>query len=160
MKPAGSRASWPEYFSLMSVLASTRSTCTRRAVGAVLVREQRIIATGYNGSPSGQPHCTDVGCLIDNGHCTRTIHAELNAILQCARYGIATQGVDLYCTDLPCRYCARALVQANVKTVFYLRSYDSQETIELMRAANIPLIPLPWPNFPSMVPADPFHEGH
>ncbi len=129
----------------MSLLAATRSTCPRRAVGAVLVRDHRVIATGYNGSPSGQPHCTEAGCIIENDHCVRTIHAELNALLQCARYGIATQGVDLYCTDMPCRHCARALVQAGIQTIYYLRPYESPETLELITRTGVQLIQLPQP---------------
>lgn len=140
------RSSWSEYFILMSQLAATRSTCPRRAVGAVLVREHRVIATGYNGAPAGQAHCTEVGCLMENGHCVRTIHAELNALLQCARYGIQTAGVDLYCTDLPCRHCARNLVQAGIKTIYYLRPYESPETLSLVEATGVELIHLPWPD--------------
>lgn len=139
------RASWSEYFLEMSLLAATRSTCPRRQVGAVLVREHRVIATGYNGAPHGQPHCTDVGCLMENGHCVRTIHAELNALLQCARYGIPTGGVDLYCTDMPCRYCARALVQAGVRRIFYLRAYESPETHALTAERGLELIQLEAP---------------
>ncbi|WP_430626492.1 deoxycytidylate deaminase [Sulfobacillus thermotolerans] len=89
------RVSWTEYFGTLSEFVATRSTCPRRAVGAVLVRDHRVIATGYNGAPSGEPHCLDVGCLIENNHCVRTIHAELNALLQCARYGIATEGASI-----------------------------------------------------------------
>lgn len=139
------RASWNEYFSEMGLLAATRSTCPRRQVGAVLVRDHRVIATGYNGSPHGQPHCTDVGCLMEGGHCVRTIHAELNALLQCARYGIATEGVDLYCTDMPCRHCARALVQAGIQRIYYLRAYESPETWELIENFGVELVQLPVP---------------
>ncbi|NMP22594.1 deoxycytidylate deaminase [Sulfobacillus harzensis] len=142
------RASWSDYFLEMSLLVATRSTCPRRQVGAVLVRDQRVIATGYNGAPHGQPHCTEVGCLMENGHCVRTIHAELNALLQCARYGIATQGVDLYCTDMPCRYCARALVQAGVERIFYLRPYESPETEQLTAERGLQLIQLDRPARP------------
>lgn len=139
------RASWSEYFMRMSQLVASRSTCPRRAVGAVVVREHRVIATGYNGAPAGQPHCTDVGCLIEQDHCVRTIHAELNALLQCSRYGIATQGTDIYCTDMPCRHCARALIQSGIRQIFYLRTYDSPETHTLMEANNVKLTQLPLP---------------
>lgn len=134
------RASWIEYFTQMSQLVATRSTCPRRNVGAVLVRDHRVIASGYNGAPSGQPHCTEVGCLLEHGHCVRTIHAELNALLQCARYGIATQGVDLFCTDMPCRHCARALVQAGVQRIYYVRPYESPETVQLVANTDVQLI--------------------
>lgn len=134
------RASWIEYFTQMSQLVATRSTCPRRSVGAVLVRDHRVIASGYNGAPAGQPHCSDVGCVMEHGHCVRTIHAELNALLQCARYGIATQGVDLYCTDMPCRHCARALVQAGIERIYYVRPYESPETVELVESTGVELI--------------------
>lgn len=134
------RASWIEYFTQMSELVATRSTCPRRHVGALLVRDHRVIASGYNGSPAGQPHCSDVGCVMENGHCVRTIHAELNALLQCARYGIATQGVDLYCTDLPCRQCARALIQAGIVRIYYRRPYESPETLTLASSSGVEII--------------------
>lgn len=137
------RASWIEYFIQMSLLVATRSTCPRRSVGAVLVRDHRVIASGYNGAPAGQPHCTEVGCVMENDHCVRTIHAELNALLQCARYGIATQGVDLFCTDMPCRHCARALVQAGIERIYYLRPYESPETLELVASTGVQLIRVP-----------------
>jgi dCMP deaminase len=137
------RISWTEYFMQMSMLVATRSTCPRRQVGAVLVRDHRVIATGYNGSLTGQPHCLDVGCEIENGHCVRTIHAEMNALLQCARYGVATDGVEAYCTDMPCRSCARALVQAGIHRIFYQRGYDSPETLALARDGVLELIRVP-----------------
>lgn len=149
------RLSWSEYFILMSQLVATRSTCPRRAVGAVLVREHRVIATGYNGAPAGQPHCTEVGCLLEHGHCVRTIHAELNALLQCAKYGIATSGVDLYCTDLPCRNCARALVQSDIRSIYFVRPYDSPETVQLVKEYRIRLIQLSMPKMPPMPFVDP-----
>lgn len=77
---------------------------------------------------------------MENDHCVRTIHAELNALLQCARYGVATQGVDVYCTDLPCRHCARSLVQAGVQRIYYVRPYDSPETLELVSSTGMQLI--------------------
>lgn len=133
------RSSWVEYFTQMSQLVASRSTCPRRSVGAVLVRDHRVIATGYNGAPSGQPHCSEAGCVMENNHCVRTIHAELNALLQCARYGIATQGVDLYCTDMPCRDCARSLVQSGIARIYYIRPYDSPETLDLAACTGITL---------------------
>lgn len=139
------RASWSEYFMQMSLLVATRSTCPRRSVGAVLVRDHRVIASGYNGSPAGQPHCTEAGCVMENGHCVRTIHAELNALLQCARYGIQTQGVDLYCTDMPCWHCARALVQAGIQRIYYMRPYESPETLELITSTGVQLIRVAQP---------------
>ncbi len=129
----------------MCQLVATRSTCPRRSVGALLVRDHRVIASGYNGAPAGEPHCTEVGCDLENGHCVRTIHAELNALLQCSRYGIATQGVDAYCTDMPCKHCARALVQAGIQRIYYARPYESPETVQLAIRTGVQLIRVPEP---------------
>ena len=93
------RIPWDQYFMLQAVLLSLRSTCTRLSVGAILVRDQRMIAGGYNGSVSGDKHCIDDGCYMVDGHCLRTIHAEMNAVLQCAKFGIPTDGAELYVTD-------------------------------------------------------------
>jgi len=86
------RIPWDQYFMLQALVISTRSTCNRLSVGATLVRDKRIIAAGYNGSVSGDDHCLDEGCYLVDGHCVRTIHAEMNAILQCAKFGEATDG--------------------------------------------------------------------
>lgn len=109
---------------------SRRATCLRRKVGAVLVREGRIIATGYNGSLPGAEHCEDVGCLMVNGHCKRTLHAELNAILQCAKFGIAAAGAVCYVTLEPCTDCRKALEAAGViairwdESTPYVKEYE------------------------------------
>ena len=94
------RIPWDQYFMLQAVLLSLRSTCTRLSVGAILVRDQRMIAGGYNGSVSGDKHCIDDGCYMVDGHCLRTIHAEMNAVLQCAKFGIPTDGAELYVTEI------------------------------------------------------------
>lgn len=116
-----------------------RATCDRQHVGAVLVRERRILATGYNGAPRGLPHCTEVGCLLYGEHCTRAVHAELNALLQCARFGVAADGATLYCTHTPCVECAKALINAGVREVVYRRPYadDRADVEELFRAAGV-----------------------
>lgn len=93
---AQERISWNQYFMLQAILLSLRSTCTRLAVGAILVRDNRIIAGGYNGSVSGDVHCLDEGCYVVDGHCVRTIHAEMNAVLQCAKFGSGTDGAVIY----------------------------------------------------------------
>ncbi|MBP1621531.1 MAG: dCMP deaminase, partial [Acidobacteria bacterium] len=92
------RVSWDRYFMNLAVQAATRSTCPRKEVGAVIVRDKGILATGYNGSLRGLPHCTEVGCLIENGHCVRTVHAEANAILQAAKHGVRIEDADIYVT--------------------------------------------------------------
>lgn len=109
------RPSWQQYFMEMAYLASKRSTCLRRKVGAVLIRDNQIIATGYNGSPKGVPHCEDIGCLREqqkvpsgkNQELCRGVHAEQNAIIQAAINGSSTRGAILYCTNQPCSICAR-----------------------------------------------------
>jgi dCMP deaminase len=108
---------------IASVIA-LRGTCPRAKVGAVLAKEGRIISTGYNGSPSGTPHCEDAGCILDKrAKCTRTVHAELNCICFAAKHGIVTKGATLYVTYAPCLECAKAIINAGIKEVFYLKEY-------------------------------------
>ena len=108
-------------------------------VGAVLVDDaNRIVASGYNGSPRGLPHCMEVGCILDSdGHCIRSIHAEENAILQCAIHGISTEGLTLYSTHRPCTRCTMRLFQAGIRTVFYLTEYQGQTSIPGMRIEKV-----------------------
>lgn len=118
------RPSWDEYFMMMARdVVATRATCPRRQVGCVLVRDKRIITTGYNGSPPGMPHCTEVGCRLHKGHCIRTIHAEQNAITQGAVHGVSTKGATCYVTAAPCVTCAKLLVAAGIVRVVYGESY-------------------------------------
>ncbi|AVK64771.1 ComE operon protein 2 [Lactobacillus sp. CBA3606] len=119
------RIPWDQYFMMQAVLLSTRSTCERLSVGATIVRDKRIIAGGYNGSVSGDVHCIDEGCYLVDGHCMRTIHAEMNAILQCAKFGAATDGAEIYVTDFPCLQCTKMLLQAGIKKIHYLRNYHN-----------------------------------
>lgn len=131
------RPDWDEYFMRMADLVAERSTCLRRSVGAVLVREQRVIATGYNGSVHGQPHCSEAGCLIVDGHCKRTVHAEMNALLQCAAHGVAARGTAVFCTASPCLDCAKALVQAGVRRVVFREEYDDPHTEGVFASAGV-----------------------
>ena len=134
------RIPWDQYFMLQSVLLSLRSTCTRLSVGAILVRDQRMIAGGYNGSVSGDKHCIDDGCYMVDGHCLRTIHAEMNAVLQCAKFGIPTDGAELYVTDFPCLQCTKMLLQAGVKKIHYLRNYNNDSyALELLKLKEVAL---------------------
>ncbi len=121
------RIPWNQYFMAQSVLLSLRSTCARLSVGATIVRDKRIIAGGYNGSVSGDVHCIDEGCYIVDGHCVRTIHAEMNAILQCAKFGIPTEGAEIYVTHFPCLQCTKMLLQAGIKKIHYLTDYRNDE---------------------------------
>lgn len=122
-----SRIQWDQYFMLQAILLAARSTCTRLSVGAVLVRDKRIIAGGYNGSVAGDVHCIDEGCYIVDGHCVRTIHAEMNAILQCAKFGEATNVAEIYVTDFPCLQCTKMLLQAGITKINYLRNYHNDD---------------------------------
>lgn len=124
------RISWDQYFMAQSHLLAMRSTCTRLMVGATIVRDRRIIAGGYNGSISGGAHCTEVGCYVVDNHCIRTIHAEMNALLQCAKFGVATEGAEMYVTHFPCVHCTKALIQAGIKKVYYAEDYKNHPYAE------------------------------
>ena len=125
---------------LQAVLLSTRGTCNRLSVGAVLVRDRHVIAEGYNGSVSGDVHCIDQGCYMVNGHCLRTIHAEQNAVIQCAKFGEPTAGAKIYVTDFPCLQCTKMLLQAGIKEINYLRNYhNSPYAKHLIRLKHIRL---------------------
>ena len=123
----------------MAHLAKLRSTCSKRQVGAVLVKGGRIIATGYNGSPSGMPHCIDEGCLIYEGHCVNTVHAEASVISMCSKYGIATDNTEMYVTTLPCGHCAKLLINAGVKKVYYDDEYESDLSKYFFKKAGVEL---------------------
>lgn len=132
------RKDWDNYFLEMAVLASERATCERLKVGAVLVKDKRVIATGYNGSPSNSPHCIDEGCKVVNGHCVRTIHAEQNALFQCSRYGASSEGSVCYSTHFPCLLCAKSLIQAGISEVVYLHDYKNDKyALELFQQAGV-----------------------
>ena len=137
------RKAWDDYFIEMAKLVATRSTCNRKQVGAVIVREKRTIASGYNGSVSGDVHCVDVGCEVVAGHCIRTVHAESNAILQCAKFGVSTRDADLYVTHFPCLQCTKQIIQAGITKVIYAESYHVDPyALELFAQANVTLVHL------------------
>lgn len=123
-----SRASWHEYFMQIAEDVSTRATCDRLKVGAVIVKDNRILTTGYNGSLPGTPHCEEVGHLLKDGHCVRTIHAEANAVLQAARFGIRIEGATCYCTFKPCLSCLKLLMGAGVAKIIYREVYGNQKS--------------------------------
>src|SRR4028119_556563 len=108
------RVSWDQYFMNIAAVTASRSTCPRKFVGAVIVRDRTILSTGYNGSIRGMPHCSDVGHMMENGHCVATIHAEINAILQAARNGVMIEAASLYVTASPCWNCFKASVNAGI----------------------------------------------
>ena len=143
-RPAG-RPSWDEYFMSIAALVAERATCLRRQVGALLVKDKRIIATGYNGAPSGFRHCAEVGCLRDKlnippgerHELCRGLHAEQNAILQAALYGQDTRNAILYCTHKPCLLCAKMLINAGVKRVVIADDYPDEMAAEFLKEAGI-----------------------
>lgn len=132
------RIPWDQYFMAQSHLLALRSTCTRLSVGATIVRDKRIIAGGYNGSIAGGDHCVDKGCYVIDHHCVRTIHAEMNAILQCAKFGVPSSGAEIYVTHFPCLQCCKAIIQAGIKSIYYAENYKNHPyAIELLKQANV-----------------------
>ncbi|MBV6489787.1 MAG: dCMP deaminase family protein [Fimbriimonadaceae bacterium] len=138
------RPSWDEYFMQIAHLVKTRATCPRRQVGAVIVRERRILATGYNGAPRGLQHCPEGGPEHDwprgcmkAGHCIRSLHAEQNALLQAAMIGIACQGATMYVTCQPCNTCAKMIINAGIERVIYEGDYPDDFSLELFRESKL-----------------------
>ena len=117
-----------EAFLAMAAAAETRATCCRRSVGAVLVADGLVVATGYNGAPRGLPHCIEVGCEMEAGHCIACIHAEANALLQAGRAGRSTVGATLYTTASPCRGCMMLAINAGVRRVVYAAAYRTDDS--------------------------------
>ena len=140
------RPSWDEYFLKVAMLVSERSTCPRMHCGCVLVKNKQILATGYNGSIPGDVHCEDVGCLLEDNHCIRTIHAEMNAILQCSINGVSTKGAIAYVTNMPCTNCAKALITAGIKEVIIFSDYHNTRAEDFFQIANVPIKRLPQPS--------------
>ncbi len=138
------RPSWDSYFIQIAHLVATRATCPRLSVGAVVVRDRRILATGYNGAPRGLPHCPESGDKKDwpegcmrAGHCIRSLHAEQNALLQAAMLGIACEGAAIYVTCQPCNACAKMLINAGITRVIYEGDYPDPFSLELFRDARM-----------------------
>ena len=140
-----SRPDWEYYFMDIAGRVALRSTCPRRAVGAVIVKQKRILATGYNGAPSGMDHCTDVGCLMVDDHCVRTLHAEQNAILQAAQFGVSTLEAEIYTTSSPCLNCAKMIINAGIQRVVYAGDYADEDSQAFMAQAGVALQRFEWP---------------
>lgn len=144
------RPDWDSYFMAITVLVSKRSTCTRRSVGAVIVKDKRILSTGYNGAPSGIEHCSEIGCLreklnVPSGEkheLCRGIHAEQNAIIQAAFHGVSIKGATLYCTNQPCSICAKMIINAGIKNIFYQEGYADSMSRQMLKDADVDLIKL------------------
>lgn len=139
------RPSWNEYFMEIAHLVKRRATCIRRQVGAVLVKDKNILATGYNGAPSGIGHCLDRGCLreqmdIPSGErheMCRGLHAEQNAIIQAAKHGAVIEGATLYCTNQPCGICAKMIINAGVNEIIYEDGYPDPMAAEMLKESGI-----------------------
>ncbi|WP_078545520.1 ComE operon protein 2 [Litchfieldia alkalitelluris] len=132
------RISWDQYFMAQSHLLALRSTCTRLTVGATIVRDKRIIAGGYNGSIAGGTHCIDEGCYVIDNHCVRTVHAEMNALLQCAKFGVPTRDAEIYVTHFPCLQCCKSIIQSGIKVVYYAKDYKNHPyALELFSQAGV-----------------------
>ena len=139
------RPDWDSYFMKIAFAVSERSTCDRAFVGCVLVNDKQILTTGFNGSPAGQDHCDQVGHLLVDGHCIRTIHAETNAIIQAALHGISTRNATAYVTHLPCVNCTKALINAGTRRIVYSIAYRADNNAAaFLQAANIELTQLDY----------------
>jgi len=139
------RPSWDEYFLKVAMLVSERATCPRMHCGCVLVRDKQILSTGYNGSIPGDAHCEDDGCMIVDGHCIRTIHAEMNAILQCSAHGISTMNATAYVTNMPCTNCAKSLITAGIKEVVVFTDYHNTLAESFFEKGGVLIRKLPMP---------------
>ena len=145
IKPKRTRPSWDEYFMNIAELAATRSTCLRRQVGSVIVKDKKILATGYNGAPSGLKHCLDIGCLRDKlgipsgerHELCRATHAEQNAIVQAALFGVSIRNSTLYSTTQPCILCTKLIINAGIKKIVIKDSYPDKMSREMLKEAGV-----------------------
>ena len=143
--PLSERPSWLTYFMDITSLVSRRSTCMRRAVGAVIVKDKRILTTGYNGAPSGITHCRETGCLreqlrVPSGErheLCRGIHAEQNAIIQAAYHGVSIRGATLFCTNMPCSICAKMIINAGITRIYYLSGYADAMSMAMFEEGGV-----------------------
>lgn len=136
------RISKDDYFLKLADVVAERGTCPRKKIGAVLVRDGMILSTGYNGAPRGIEHCETLGCRMANGHCVRTIHAEVNAVIQAAYHGVSTKGSVMYTQVLPCEYCSKVLINAGVVEIVYCGEYENNDNVytkKILRKAKVKL---------------------
>ena len=139
------RPSWDDYFMGIADLVAGRATCIRRKVGAVLVKDRRILCSGYNGAPAGLPHCGETGCLrrqlnVPSGvkhELCRGVHAEQNVIIQAAYHGVAVAGATLYCTNQPCSICAKMLINAGITEIYFRDGYDDPLALDMFDRAGV-----------------------
>ena len=140
------RLPWPDYFMNIASLVAERSTCLRRKVGALAVKDKRILATGYNGAPAGLTHCLDIGCMreklgIPSGQrheLCRALHAEQNVIIQAATHGVSIEGADIYCTTQPCILCAKMLINCRIRAIYFAEGYPDEMSRDMLEEARIP----------------------
>jgi len=136
------RATWDEYFMNIATEVATRATCSRKHVGAVIVRDKTILSTGYNGSVRGLPHCNDDNHMMEDGHCVRTIHAEINAIIQAARNGTRIESSGIYVTASPCWSCFKAIANAGLTRIVFGEFYRDQRIFDVAQQLGIELVDL------------------
>ncbi len=136
------RVSWHDYFMGIARVVATRSTCDRKNVGAVIVRDRTILSTGYNGSIRGMPHCDEAGHMMEAGHCVATIHAETNAILQAAKNGVRIDGAEIYTTASPCWNCFKMIANAGIQSIYYGEFYRDERIFRHAELAGIRLVDL------------------
>lgn len=134
-----SRPSWDDYFMSITFQVALRSTCDRAHVGATIVKDRRILTTGYNGAPASLPHCDEIGHLMIAGHCVRTLHAEQNAIIQAAYHGVSVAGGTIYVTHQPCLTCAKMIINAGIKRVVYAGHYPDENAVAFLTDAGVTL---------------------
>jgi dCMP deaminase len=157
MSEGHARADWDQYFMSIAQVVATRSTCPRKYVGSVIVRNRTILSTGYNGSIRGMPHCSDVGHMMEDGHCVATIHAEANAIIQAARNGVMIEGGTIYVTASPCWHCFKQIANGGILRICYGEFYRDQRIFDVAAQIKIDLvhIPLPGVTVPGAPPPPP-----
>ena len=147
------RVSWDEYFMNIAREVATRSTCSRKHVGAVIVRDRTILSTGYNGSVRGLPHCDDVGHMMEEGHCVRTLHAEANAIIQAAKNGTRIDSAAIYVTASPCWSCFKTIANAGLQKIVFGEFYRDQRIFETSNLLGMELVDLSVPAVGATPPA-------
>lgn len=148
MMVKATRPSWETYFMEIALLVARRSTCMRRAVGAVIVKDKRVLSTGYNGAPSGVRHCIETGCLreqlkVPSGErheLCRGIHAEQNAIIQAAFHGVSIRNAELFCTNLPCSICSKMIINAGIRRIIYRSGYADSMSEGMLQEADVEII--------------------
>jgi dCMP deaminase len=148
------RASWDEYFMNIARVVATRATCERKHVGAVLVRDRTILSTGYNGSIRGLAHCNEIGHMMEENHCVRTVHAEANAIIQAAKNGVAIEGATIYTTASPCWPCFKLIANSGAQRIVFGEFYRDERIFDHARLLGIELVELKVPARPDLEATD------